>query len=78
MVAQSQRLFHEATMKEEIHLCTELEWPDPAESLRVAIQENPGNVRQYSGDRSVTATLNGLDAPYIAVLFTKSGLREDN
>lgn len=58
-------------MRQEIHLCTELEWPDRAEALRVAIQENPKNLLQFSFDRDLQKVLNSFDAPYVAVLFKK-------
>lgn len=58
-------------MKKEIHLCTELEWPDLAESLRVAIHENPGNVLRSPIERNSIPELRNLQAPFIAVLFKK-------
>lgn len=61
-------------MCNEVKLCTELEWPNRAESLKAAITENPKNVLQHYSHPGIKLALASIEAPFIALVFQKKWL----
>lgn len=58
-------------MCDEIKLCTELEWPDRAKSLKAAIEETPSNQLQEFYHPGIKLALASIHAPFIALVFQK-------
>lgn len=58
-------------MCSEPHLCTELEFPDRAASLRAALEENPDNINHSFSHPALRVALAATPAPYIALFFQK-------
>lgn len=58
-------------MCSELHLCTELEFPDKVASMRAALEENPGNINHSFSHPAMRVALAAAPAPYIAIIFEK-------
>lgn len=61
-------------MHNEPHLCTELEWPNKAESLKAALEENSENIFHTFSHPAMNIALTTTPAPYIALIFQKKWL----
>lgn len=58
-------------MRKEPRICTEMEWPNKAESLKAAIEENRLNMFNKAFSAAFQHALSSLPAPYIALVFEK-------
>lgn len=58
-------------MCNEFKFCTELEWPNRAESLKAAVAENPSNILPHYSHPGIKLALASFNAPYIALVYQK-------
>lgn len=54
-----------------VRFCTELEWPNRADSLKAAVAENPSNILHHYSHPGIKLALASFSAPYIALVYEK-------